>query len=96
MEKVAQKGVGRGGKMTDSTQGSNNVNVNLSFNLIREFLKAIPFDELPSAVKTGDLAKKKEMAEKALEHLESFFNSKIGDMTTSTICGPKPTIPVSA
>ena len=79
--------------MTESTRSSGNVNVNLSFNLIKDFFKAFPFDELPSATKTSDLIKKKKMAEAALEHLDYFFNSKVGDVITVEECGPKPTIP---
>lgn len=86
-EKVAQKGVGGGGNMTSDKKKSASVNLTLSLKHIQRF-----FDALPSDV-TGDLAKKKENAEAALEHLNDFFDSKVGDVLTARPCSPRPYLP---
>lgn len=85
---VDPKGVGRGGNMASDSKKSTNVNVQLSLEHIKRFI-----DVLPSSAVTGDAAKKKENAEAALEYLYYFFDSKIGDVSTLTLCGPKPHIP---
>jgi hypothetical protein len=87
-EKVARKGVGKGGNMASDKKESANVNVTLSLKHIQKY-----FDVLSSGTAAGDLGKTKENAEAALEYLTYIFESKVGDMLTARPCGPKPNIP---
>lgn len=88
VEKVDPKGVGRGGKMASDKKESANVNVTLSFEHIQRYFDAVP----PSAV-TGDLGKKKENAEAALDYLKHILDSKVGELLTASPCGPRPKVP---
>jgi hypothetical protein len=88
LEKVAPKGVGRGGNMANDKKKPTKANVKLSLEHIKRF-----FDALPSSAVKGDLAKKKENADAALEYLDYFFNAKVGDVMTASKCGPRPHIP---
>ena len=74
--------------MASDKRRAANVNVTLSLEHIQRY-----FDALSSGAATGDLGKTKENAEAALEYLNYFFNSKIGDVMTASICGPRPKIP---
>ena len=69
---------------------SASANVKLSFAMIKDFVNALPREEL-----TVDLLEKKQRADAALEHLDSFFNLNPGEDSTDDPdqCGPKPTIP---
>ncbi|UCH98474.1 MAG: hypothetical protein JSV88_16955 [Candidatus Aminicenantes bacterium] len=70
-------------------QGFNPVNVQLSFRKIRDFTNA-----LSPEVFTGGLVKKKKMADRALEHLDSYFDARDRDVMTFGRCGgTKPRIP---
>ena len=79
--------------MARQKSGSTGVNVKLSFQVIKEYFDALPFDALPSNEKTNSLKKKRERAEAALSHLNYFFNSRVGDVLTLKPCGPRPQIP---
>ncbi|UCH98475.1 MAG: hypothetical protein JSV88_16960 [Candidatus Aminicenantes bacterium] len=69
-------------------QGFNPVNVQLSFQKVRDFTNA-----LSPEIFTGDLMEKKKMADRALEHLDSYFNAKDRDVMTFGPCGPRARIP---
>jgi hypothetical protein len=86
-EKVAPKGVGRGGNMASDKKEPANVNVTLSLKHIQRY-----FDALSSGGATGDVGKMKKNAEVSLEYLTYIFESKVGDMLT-TKCGPRNKIP---
>lgn len=88
VKKVTQKGVGRGGNMVSDKKKSTKANAQLSLEHIKRY-----FDALPSSAVTGDLVKKKENAEAALDYLYYFLDSKVGDVSTLSPCGPKPQIP---
>ena len=68
-----------------------NKNVDLSLQHIKRYLEA--FEQLPAEVKAGDFGKKKENAEAAWDYLNYFLNSKITDVYSLSICGPRPKIP---
>jgi hypothetical protein len=85
---VTRKGVGRGGNMVGDKKKSTMTNLQLSLEHIKRY-----FDALPSSAVTGDLVKKKENAEAALDYLYYFFDRKVGDVSTLSPCGPKPQIP---
>ncbi len=74
--------------MVSDKKESTKANVTLSLEHIKRF-----FDALPSSAVTGKLTKMKENADAALEYLFYFFESKVGDVTTTSPCGPRPKIP---
>ena len=76
--------------MTAVKQGFNNVNVSLSFQVIRDFFSGLPVDAIRG---DASLGKKKERAEAGLGYLEYLFDSKTGDLKILPPCGPRPRIP---
>ncbi len=88
VEKVAPEGMGRGGNMKGNKVKSANVNVTLSLEHLQRY-----FDALSSGAAAGDLGKKKENAQAALDYLKYFFDSRLNEVMTASPCGPRPKIP---
>jgi hypothetical protein len=88
VEKVAPEGMGRGGNMRSNKNKSANVNVTLSLEHLQRY-----FDALSSGAAAGDLGKKKENAQAALDYLKYFFDSRLSEVMTASPCGPRPKIP---
>ena len=66
----------------------NPVNVRLSFEKVKDFTNA-----LSPEVLTGDLAKRKKMADKAMEYLDSYFGANLEGIMSFGRCGPRPRLP---
>jgi hypothetical protein len=76
--------------MTYYNPGSVDKNLRLSVAAIKDFVGALPLEEL-----TSGLSEKKKRADAALKHLDSFFshNHRDDPIDEPEPCGPKPTIP---